>query len=100
MPNEFDPVVPADHPLRSLADVLDEYASSASENIDETTRVLFVALGPERLFDLASIAFPLLPDGERRRFLAIAAIRHHGLSRGASHGPENVSSPDANDASE
>lgn len=100
MSGEITPEVPEDHPLRSLADVLDEYASSDSENIDESTRVLFVALGVERLFDLLTIAFPLLSDTERIRFLKIAAIRHHGLSRAASRSSGGISSPGENDASE
>lgn len=79
-----DPVVPDGHPLRPLADMLDEYASSESESIDEDTRTLLAMLGPDRLFDLASLAFPLLSATERNRFLRIALIVDHGLRRGTS----------------
>ena len=39
-------------------------------------------LGPARLFDLASLAFPLLSAAERNRFLRNALIVDHGLRRG------------------
>lgn len=86
MSREFEPVIPLEHRLRELAQLLDEYASSDAEDIDEHTRALFDALGPERLFDLVAVAFPLLPQGERERFLRIAVIRHHGLVRDAGRG--------------
>lgn len=84
MSNVPDPVVPDGHPLRPLADMLDEYASSESECLDDMVRELFAALGPARLFDLASIAFPLLPAAERNLFLRIALLVDHGLRRGTS----------------